>query len=81
MPFLGDQMAGFYKNYHRDLKLCMRPGVDNCALWLLKIPHSEAKEQVIYDVNPLASPSVLELLETIGNSDEAHCYKHIRIPH
>ena len=43
--------------------------VSNCALWFLKLPHSEAKEQVIYSVNFLrGSSSVLELLETIGNS-------------
>ena len=35
----------------------------------LKPPHSEAKEQVIYNVNILGgSSSVLELLETNGNS-------------
>ena len=44
--------------------------VDNGALWFLKLPHSEAKAQVIYNVNILGgSSSVLELLETIGNSD------------
>ena len=43
--------------------------VSNCALWFLKLPHSEAKEQVIFNVNILGgSSSVLELLETIGNS-------------
>ena len=25
--------------------------VDNCALWFLKLPHTEAKEQMIYNVN------------------------------
>lgn len=43
--------------------------VDNCALWFLKLPHSEAKKQAIFNVNILGgSSSVLELLETIGNS-------------
>ena len=43
--------------------------VDNCALWFLKLSHSEAKEQVIFNVNILGgSSSVLELLGTIGNS-------------
>ena len=43
--------------------------VANCALWFLKLPHSEAKEQVIFNVNILrGSSSVLELLGTIGNS-------------
>ena len=38
--------------------------VANCALWFLKLPHSEAKEQVIFSVNILGgSSSVLELLE------------------
>ena len=33
------------------------------------VPHSEAKEQMIYNVNILGGSScVLELLETIGNS-------------
>ena len=46
--------------------------VDNCALWFLKLPPSEAKEQVQYNVNILGgSSSVHELLETIGNSDRA----------
>ena len=45
--------------------------VDNCALWFLKLPHSEAKDQVIYNINnPRGSSSVVELLETIGNSDK-----------
>ena len=43
--------------------------VDNCALWFLKLPHSEAKEQMIYNVNILGGYSRgLELLEAIGNS-------------
>ena len=43
--------------------------VANCALWFLKLPHSEAKKQVIVNVNILGgSLSVIELLETIGNS-------------
>ena len=43
--------------------------VANCALWFLKLPHSEAKGLVIFNVNILGgSSSVLELLETIGNS-------------
>ena len=43
--------------------------VANCAHWFLKLPHSEAKEQMISNVNILGgSSSVLELLETIGNS-------------
>ena len=43
--------------------------VANCALWFLKLPHSEAMEQGIFNVNILGgSSSVLELLETIGNS-------------
>ena len=43
--------------------------VANCAHWFLKLPHSEAKEQMIFNVNILGgSSSVLELLETIGNS-------------
>ena len=43
--------------------------VANCTLWFLKLPHSEAKEQVNFNVNILGgSSSVLELLETIGNS-------------
>ena len=42
--------------------------VANCALWFLKLPRSEAKEQAIYNVNILGgSSSVLELLETIWN--------------
>jgi hypothetical protein len=42
--------------------------VANCALWFLKLPHSEAKEQVICNVNILRGySSMLELLETIGN--------------
>ena len=43
--------------------------VDNNGLWFLKLPHSEAKEQVICNVKILGgSSSVLELFETIGNS-------------
>ena len=38
--------------------------VDNFALWFLKLPHSEAKEQVIYNVNILGGSS--SVLETIG---------------
>ena len=44
--------------------------VDNCDLWFLKLPHSEAKKQVIFNVNIVGgSSSVLELFETIGNSE------------
>ena len=44
--------------------------VDYCALWFIKLPHSESKEQEIYNVNILGgSSSMPELLETIGNSD------------
>ena len=44
--------------------------VANCTLWFLKPPHIEAKEELIYSVKILGgSSSVLELLETIGNSD------------
>ena len=47
--------------------------VDNCALWFLKLPHSEAKGQVISNVNILGGfSSALELLETIGNSVLSH---------
>ena len=43
--------------------------VDNFAVWFLKLPHCEANEQQIYNVNILeGSSSVLELLEIIGNS-------------
>ena len=43
--------------------------VANCTLWFLKPPHIEAKEELIYSVKILGgSSSVLELLETIGNS-------------
>ena len=43
--------------------------VANCALRFLKLPHSEAKGLGILNVNILGgSSSVLELLETIGNS-------------
>jgi hypothetical protein len=27
--------------------------VENCALWFLKLPHSDAKEQLIYNVDIL----------------------------
>ena len=43
--------------------------VANCILWFLKPPHIEAKEELIYSLKILGgSSSVLELLETIGNS-------------
>ena len=45
--------------------------VDNSSHWFLKLPRSKAKNQVIYIVNILgASSSGLELLETIGNSED-----------
>ena len=48
-----------------------RTRVANCTLWFLKPPHIEAKEELIYSVKILGgSSSVLELLETIGNSDK-----------
>ena len=40
--------------------------VANCALWFLKLPHSETKEKVIVNVNILGGSS--SVLETIGNS-------------
>ena len=47
----------------------MNTRVANCDLWFLKLPHSEANKQGIFNVNILGgSSSVLELLETIGNS-------------
>ena len=47
----------------------VRGRVANCTLWFLKPPHIEAKEELIYSVKILGgSSSVLELLETIGNS-------------
>ena len=55
--------------YIQHLELHSVYRVANCALWFLKLPHSEAKEQVIFNVNILrGSSSVLELLGTIGNS-------------
>jgi hypothetical protein len=53
-------------------KKCVYPPyrVANCALWFLKLPHSEAMDQGIFNVNILGgSSSLLELLETIGNSN------------
>ena len=52
-----------------------------CAIWFLKLPHSEAKEKVIVNVNILGgSSSVLELLETIGNSAPALAVAVISFP-
>ena len=46
-----------------------RARVANCTLWFLKLPHNEAKDELIYSVKILGgSSSMLELLEAIGNS-------------
>ena len=63
-----------HPNYQPGLSLLYKTSpsirVANCALWFLKLPHSEAKGLVIFNVNILGgSSSVLELLETIGNSE------------
>ena len=51
------------------LIMLLQGRVDNCNLWFLKLPHIEAKEELIYSVKILGgSSSVLGLLETIGNS-------------
>ena len=39
--------------YYYYIRICR---VDNCALWFLELPHSEAKEQLIYYVNILRVP-------------------------
>ena len=58
-----------YKKYEGVYQVYQAHRVSNCAIWFLKLPHSEAKEQLIFNVNILGgSSSVLELLETIGNS-------------
>ena len=51
----------------------------NCALWFLKLPHSEAKERVIFNVNILeGSSSVLELLEATVNSDYYQKHQNLK---
>ena len=51
------------------LTLSLIFNLGSIRVWFLKLHHSEAKEQVVYNVNIRGgSSSVLELLETIGNS-------------
>ena len=74
--------------YNADFLKGERSRVEKCALWFLKLPHSDAKEQVIYNVHILRGFSiVLELLETIDNSckiqylrlSDFKCYKFITV--